>query len=390
MKQRLLTPGPTPIPEEVRLTLSKEMIHHRKSHFRSILIEVEEHLKMLFGTREEVLILSCSGTGGMEAALANLFCPMEEVIVVEGGKFGKRWREMAHRIGLRPYSIEVRWGEAVKIEEIEEALEKYPHASGILIQASETSTGVLHPIREIGELVKDRDLLLVVDGISAVGISPCPMEEWNIDCLISGSQKGLMVPPGLAFVAFSKKAWKKAEGIRPSYFYFDLKEERKRIREGQTLFTSSVTLIRALHTSLKNFFSSSLDERYTHQWALTCMTRTGITALGLDLFAPHNYTWGLTSIHVPGGKKAREILSYCEENFHIYLAGGQDKLKGKIIRIGHMGDVDMGDISVALWALYSALDNIIPGFKPKQSDFLERALYAHAQALSKGYPKEML
>ena len=388
MKYRLLTPGPTLMPQEVKLALSKEMIHHRKDEFRTILKEVEEKLKILFGTQQQVLILSCSGTGGMQAALFNLFSPGEEVLVVEGGKFGKRWSEMAKQRGLSVIPFKVEWGKAADPGKVEKLLKKHPKCRGLLIQLSETSTGVLHPIKEIGEILKNRDILLVVDGISGVGISPCPMDKWHIDCLISGSQKGFMIPPGLAFIALSKKAWEKTKQIKNECFYFNLQGEREKILKGQTLFTSSVALVRALQASLNFFFSPSPEKVYTRQWALTQMTRSAISALGLKCLAKEHYTWGLTSVCVPSGISSRDILNICSHNFNVYLAGGQDKLKEKIIRIGHMGDVDAGDLLLALSALYYSLRELLPHFKPREKDFLERSFHAYIEAIQMGYPTQ--
>ncbi len=387
MKYRLLTPGPTLMPEEVKLSLSREMIHHRKKEFKGILQEVQEKLKILFGTRQEVLILSASGTGGMEAALFNLFSAGEEVLVVEGGKFGKRWSQMAKKRGLSVVPIDIEWGRAVSPEEIEDNINKYPRIRGVLIQYCETSTGVLHPIREIGEILKDKNILLVVDGISAVGISPCPMDMWHIDCLISGSQKGFMIPPGLAFIALSERAWQKVSQVENESFYFNLVGEREKLLNGQTLFTSSVSLIRALQASLKYFFSPSPERIYEHQWALTQMTRRGVTALGLPCLAKKNYSWGLTSVCLPPELSATDLLDMCSQNFNLYLAGGQERLKGKIIRIGHMGDVDPGDILMALSVLEWSLRRLLNQFQPLEKNFLERAFNSYMESKSKGYPQ---
>ncbi len=205
-KSRLLTPGPTHLPEEVRLEMAKDMIHHRKPQFKAVMREAQSSLRTLFGTSQPVLTLSCSGTGGMCAVVTNCFNPGEKVIVVEAGKFGERWGEIAESHGLKVTYLHKEWGDHVTANDIALALDKDPEIIGVLVQASETSTGVLHPIEEIGKVTKERGTLLVVDGISAVGISPCPMDAWNIDCLLTGSQKGLMVPPGLALIALSQKA----------------------------------------------------------------------------------------------------------------------------------------------------------------------------------------
>jgi aspartate aminotransferase-like enzyme len=196
-KLRLLTPGPTPLPENVRLALARDMIHHRKQDFKDIMNRVQTGLRYLFGTKQPVLTLTSSGTGAMFAAVTNLFSPGERVLVVEAGKFGQRWSEISQAHGLEIVALPLDWGQAVKPRDVENALSRYPDISGVLVQASETSTGVLHPVQELARLCRLKNKIIIVDGISAVGISPCPMDEWGIDCLLTGSQKGIMLPPDL-------------------------------------------------------------------------------------------------------------------------------------------------------------------------------------------------
>ena len=248
-KPRLLTPGPTPLPERVRLALAQDMIHHRKPGFKKILLETETMLQKLFGTEQPVLPLSCSGTGAMTAAVHGLFLPGETVIVVNGGKFGERWSKIAAVRGLKVVEIDVAWGQAVTPAQVEQALREHPEAKGVFMQVCETSTAAQHPVEAIARLTRTREVLLVADGISAVGISPCPMDAWGIDCLLTGSQKGLMVPPGMALMALSARAWKRAESIPVSCFYFNLAGERDNLLKGQGLFTSPVNLIVGLHES---------------------------------------------------------------------------------------------------------------------------------------------
>ena len=284
-KPRLLTPGPTPLPERVRLALAQDMIHHRKPGFKKILLETETMLQKLFGTEQPVLPLSCSGTGAMTAAVHGLFLPGETVIVVNGGKFGERWSKIAAVRGLKVVEIDVAWGQAVTPAQVEQALREHPEAKGVFMQVCETSTAAQHPVEAIARLTRTREVLLVADGISAVGISPCPMDAWGIDCLLTGSQKGLMVPPGMALMALSARAWKRAESIPVSCFYFNLAGERDNLLKGQGLFTSPVNLIVGLHESLSMLFEEGgLDALYRKQWALTCMVRTGALALDLPRF----------------------------------------------------------------------------------------------------------
>ncbi len=381
-KTRLLTPGPTPLPERVRLALARDMIHHRKGEFSAIMGRVQEKLRRLFGTEGPVLPLSCSGTGAMTAAVYSLFTPGDRVLVVEGGKFGQRWRSIAASRGLEVTSLQVPWGEAVRPEDVVAALEADPALRGVLIQVCETSTGVFHPVREVAARMAGREQLLVADGISAVGISPCPMDDWNIDCLLTGSQKGLMLPPGLALLALSPRAWKRAEATRPGCFYFDLPRERDNVLKGQTLFTTPVNLIVGLDASLDILLENGLEAVYAKQWALTMLVRAGTRAMGLEPLAREHFAWGLTSVRLPEGVKGGDVLRVAQENYGVCMAGGQDQLKGRIVRIGHMGWVDWADALAGLYALDRGL--MATGGYSAARDYLETAMAAYRAALEAG------
>lgn len=384
-KTRLLTPGPTPLPESVRLTLAMDMVHHRKEGFTALLAEVQEGLRWLFGTAQPVVPLTCSGTGAMTAAVTNLFKPGEQVLAVEGGKFGERWVEIAGYHGLDCGVLSVPWGKAATLEKIEAALANYPDAKGILIQASETSTGVLHRIREIAAYTRERDVMLVVDGISAVGISPCPMDEWGIDCLLTGSQKGLMLPPGLAFLALSERAWMRVAEVEPRNFYFNLLGEKAKIDKNcQTNFTPAINLLMGLSTCLDLFRERGMDEVFRTQWALTQLARTGARAMGLELLAPEDYTWGLTSIKLPAGVDGGLLLKACAEQYGVVMAGGQGHMKGRIVRMGHMGYVDFADVMAGLYALRRGLE--LTGAHSGADCYIERAMAAYEAALAEGPP----
>lgn len=378
-KTRLLTPGPTPLPERVRLVLAQDMIHHRKSAFKQAMHATQEKLRVLFGTEGPVLPLSCSGTGAMTAALHGLCAPGERILVIEGGKFGQRWREIAQVRGLECLTLEVEWGQAVRPQDVARMLDAHPDIAAVCVQVSETSTGVLHPVRELAAVTRGRDVLLIADGISAVGISPCPMDEWGIDCLLTGSQKGLMLPPGLALLALSPRAWEKAAQVAPSCFYFNLLKERDNVLKGQTLFTSPVSLILGLAESLDMLLEAGLDAVYRKQWALTMMARTGAKALGLELFAPAHFTWGLTSVRLPAGISAPDVVKYAAEDYGVYLAGGQDRLKSSVIRIGHMGWVDWADVLAGLSALKASIEKA--GGWCGSRDYLSLSFAAYRQAL---------
>lgn len=381
-KTRLLTPGPTPLPEQVRLALAQDMIHHRKQKFSEIMGRVQEKLRLLFGTSGPVLPLACSGTGAMTAAVYSLFEPGEKVLVVEGGKFGERWRGIAASRGLAVASIRVPWGQAARPEDVSAALDADPSIKGVLIQVCETSTGVLHPVRQVADVMVGREALLLADGISAVGISPCPMDDWKLDCLLTGSQKGLLLPPGLALLALSPRAWKKAESIRPGCFYFDLPRERDKVLNGQTLFTTPVNLIMGLDVSLDLLLENGLDLVYAKQWALTMLVRSGAEAMGLEPFVREHFAWGLTSLLLPKGVNGSDVLRLALEDYGVCMAGGQDQLKGRIVRMGHMGWVDWADALAGLYALDRSLIGM--GGYSAARDYLETAMSAYRAALETG------
>lgn len=378
-KPRLLTPGPTALPERVRLAMACDMIHHRKSQFKQIMGETQEKLRQLFGTEQPVLPLACSGTGSMTAAIHGLFAPNEKVLVIEAGKFGERWREIATVRGLEVVTHTVPWGQAVSVADVEALLDAQSDISGVFVQLSETSTGVLHPVQELAAMTRQRNVLLVVDGISAVSISPCPMDEWGIDCLLTGSQKGLMLPPGLALLALSERAWSKAERISSQCFYFNLPAERANCLKNQTLFTTPVSLIVGLNECLDMFLEAGLDTVYRKQWALTMLARKGIKSLGLAPFAAKNFTWGLTSVALPAGIDGGKLLNVMAEKHGVIMAGGQDHLKGRIVRVGHMGWVDWADLVAGLHALADGL-RLCGGFVGARG-YIEDALTAYDKAL---------
>ncbi len=378
-KPRLLTPGPTPLPEEVRLALAQDMIHHRKDAFHDLMKRSQIRLQELFGTTQPVLPLSCSGTGAMTAALYSLFSPGDTIVTVNAGKFGERWGQIALSRGLKLVEMDVEWGCAVAPEDVAAVLDEHPSARGFCIQLSETSTGVLHPIQAIGEILRGRDVLYVVDGISGVSLSPCPMDEWGIDCLVTGSQKGLMLPPGMAFLALSERAWEACEAVQPGCFYFNLPAERRKLARGETNFTSPVNLIQGLAVSLDLLLKDGLGAVYRRQWALTQMCRRSVHAMGLQPFASANYAWGLTSVMLPSGVNGIKLVADCAEKYGVYISGGQDALKGRIIRIAHMGWVDWADLAAGLYAVNRCvIDN--GGFCGSR-DFLEQGLASYRAAL---------
>ncbi len=382
-KHRMLTPGPTPIPSRVRLVMAQEMVHHRKDVFKKVMLDIQPKLQALFGTSGPVLPLNCSGTGSMTAAVHGLFAKGEKVLVLEAGKFGERWVHIAETHGCEVQRVSLPWGEAFDSKCVAQILDADTQIRGVFIQLSETSTGVLHPVAQIASITRERNVLLVVDGISAVGISPCAMDALGIDCLLTGSQKGLMVPPGLSLLALSTKAWEKAQTIPQDCFYFNLVKERTYVEKGQTTFTTPVSLILALHESLQMLFEEGvekgLDTLYRKQWALTLMARQGLQSIGFTPFVKEHFTWGLTSVLVPEGVNGSEIVRHAAEKYGIIVASGQDAYKDRMIRLGHMGYVDWADVCAGLHALAMSLQHA--GGYSASRDYLEKALAVYHAAL---------
>jgi aspartate aminotransferase-like enzyme len=354
IKQYLLSPGPTPIPNEVALAMSETMIHHRTPQFNKVFEEARRGLKILFETKNDVIMLASSGTGAMEAAVSNLFSPGDKVLVINGGKFGERWLNIANAFGLNPVEIKVEWGKPVKVAEVEKQLKAQPDVQGVLIQASETSTTTLHPVREIGNLTRNGPLFLV-DGVTAVGVLPVPVDAWGIDALVTGSQKALMLPPGLGFIALSDRAWEKTQKAKLPRFYFDLNLERKNQKKGSGAFTPAVSLIFGLRASLDMMAREGLDRVYARHERMARATRAAATAMGLKLLAPQSPSPAATGVILPDGMDADKVLDYLRDSMGITFAEGQDQLKGKVIRIAHVGYMGAFDVITAIAGLEMAL-----------------------------------
>lgn len=355
-KRYLFTPGPVAVAPRVLLTQAQPITHHRLPEFSQILREIRTNLKYLFQTQEEVYFFASSGTGAMEAALVNLFSPEDTVIVVEGGKFGERWRELAETYNLKTITIKLEWGKAVKPEQIEEALKKHPSAKGILLQACETSTGVKHPIEEIARITRERECVLVVDAITGLGVFPLPMDAWGIDVLITGSQKALSLPPGLSFIALSPKAKELAKSSKLPKYYFNLAKEEKAYNKDTTAFTPAVSLLIALKEVLERIKNLGLDYLYSYFKVVSSAACAGVLALGLEIF-PETPAESLTVIKAPSTLNTAEFIKFLRDKWGIIFAGGQDALKGKIIRITHMGDQTPFDLFLAFSALEMGLNH---------------------------------
>jgi aspartate aminotransferase-like enzyme len=344
IKRYLLAPGPTPVPPEVRAALALPVIHHRTPQFAAVLAEVQDGLRELFGTAGDVLVLAASGTGAMEGAVTNLLSPGDEAIVVNGGKFGERWTKICRAYGVAAHEIAVPWGEAVDPKQVAAALDAHPRARALYVQASETSTTALHPVPALAALTGARDTLLVVDGITAVGVLDLPMDRLGIDVLLTGSQKALMVPPGLAFVALSARAWQAVERATLPRFYFDFTRERKGVAEKSTAWTPAISLINGLRVALGMMRAEGWANVHARHDRLARATRAGAAGLGLRLVAPKAPSPAATGVFLPDGIDGSALFRYLRDRMFVTFAGGQDQLKGKIIRLSHLGWVGAFDV----------------------------------------------
>jgi aspartate aminotransferase-like enzyme len=357
-KKYLLAPGPTPVPPEALLAMAMPIIHHRAPDFLPVLESAKKGLQWLYQTKNDVLILCATGTGGMVGSVTNFLSPGDEVLVVNGGKFGERWTKICQAYGMKVEEMIVEWGYAVKPEQVEASLKKNPKIRAVFIQANETSTGVYHDIKAVASVVKKTDALFVVDAISALVAHDLKTDEWGIDVMIGGSQKGVMLPPGLAFVSVSDKAWKMADAAKTPKFYFNFKKERENLAKNQTLFTSPVTLIIGLNSCIKMLQDEGLDNVLARHAKLAKATRAGAAAIGLKLFPKESPSNALTAIEAPAGVDGQAIYKDLRVKYGITGAGGQDKLKGKIFRIAHLGYADTFDVITAIAGIEMVLKGL--------------------------------
>ncbi|NBX93619.1 MAG: alanine--glyoxylate aminotransferase family protein [Proteobacteria bacterium] len=359
-KLRIFAPGPTPVPEAVLLEMGKPTLHHRTKEFIAILERVRKGLQFVFQTSQPTYVFAASGSGAMEATVVNCLAQQDEVLVIDAGKFGERWTKLATAYGLKPHVVKVEWGKAVDPSEVEKVLKANPNTKAVLFQASETSTGVFHPVKEIAAVVKKHsDALIVVDAITALGVCNLPMDEWGLDAVVSGSQKAFMLPPGLAFLALSPKAQESRKRANIPNFYFSLKAEDKAALNGETAWTPAVSLICGLDLVLKHMQVAGLSKIFDYHQRLANATRKGVEAMGLELFAKSDAGDSVTSVWVPptipDGKK---IVSHLRDQFGITIAGGQDQYKGKIFRLAHLGWFDELDMLSVLGALEITLTKL--------------------------------
>ncbi len=353
-KPRLMTPGPSPVPEEVLLELARPVYHHRTPRFRAVLERVQQGLQWLLCTRSVPLVLTCSGTGAMEAVVSNLVGTEDEVLVLAAGRFGRRWAEIAARYGARVTTVEVPPGESVEPDQLRDALAKKRFVA-VFATHCETSTGAAHDIERFAAIVREFDTLLAVDSVSAAGGMELRVDDWGIDALVAGSQKAFMMPPGLAFVVLSERAWERVErrATRP-VFYFDLLKMRQKAEQQDTPFTPAHTLISAMVPALERMQQEGLPAIWERHRRMAAACRAAVQALGLPLFAQHPADV-VTAVRGDGTFEIPALLGWLESTYGLKFAGGQDDLKGKIFRIAHMGYIDELDVLAAVGALEQGL-----------------------------------
>lgn len=354
-KNYLLTPGPTPLPPQVCEAMARPIIHHRTPQFQEVLKEATAGLKYIFQTTQDVFILTSSGTGAMEAAVANFLSPGDSALCVQAGKFGERWTEICQAYGVKAEVIDVEWGKSVEPRQIKERLQQNPNIKAVYTTLCETSTGVVTDIAAIGRIVKETDAILVVDAISGLGAIDLQTDAWAVDVVVSGSQKGLMLPPGLAFISVSKKAWQKADSSRCPKYYFDLKAAKEAWDKTDTPFTPAISLIIALVEALRLMRQDGLEKIFLRHHVMAEATRAAVRALGLELFSPNDYSDVVTAVKVPQGIDGEKLVKVMRDTYGVTIAGGQAELKGKVFRIAHMGYIEEFDIIVGIACLEKVL-----------------------------------
>ena len=357
IKERLFTPGPVPLPPQVIKALGQQIIHHRTPEFTKTFLQVREKLQKLLDTQRDVLMFSSSGTGAMEASISNFFKKGDKVLVINAGKFGQRWTQIANRFGLDVIDYQIEWGKTYDKEKIKQYIKENPDLKGILVQHSETSTTTLHDVEFLGKLCKELDdCLLVVDGITSVGVYQVYPEKLGIDVLITGSQKALMLPPGLSILYYSEKAEKRLDTSDLPKYYFDVKAETKKQRQGQTAYTPAISLIIALNESLNLILDEGLENLEKRHAVMAEATRQAVKELGLKLLSESSAN-SATGVYAPEGINADDLRKELLK-IGFRVAGGQDHLKGKIFRIAHMGYFDFMDMVQVIAGLELALKKL--------------------------------
>ena len=357
-KYQLMAPGPTPVPSEVLLAMAQPMIHHRTPQFETLFVEVRAGLKKVFQTEADVLPLACSGTGAMEAAVVNTLSAGDTVAAIRAGKFGDRWVEICRAYGVTVVELAAPFGHSVPAERVAETLRTHKGVKAVLTQHSESSTGVLHDVRGYAAVTRGTDTMLIVDAVSSLGIADLPMDAWGVDVVVSGSQKGLMLPPGLGFCALGEKAWAKQKTSTLPKYYFNLAEERKCVVKNEAHFTPAVSIVVGLREVLRMLEQEGIANVFKRHDRLARATRAGVEALGLALFCKATPSPALTAVVAPKGVDGEQVVAAYSQTHNITIAGGQGEMKGKVFRLGHMGYAAEFDVIVALAALEQVLADL--------------------------------
>ncbi len=356
-KPRLFAPGPTPLLPAAGRAMAGADLHHRTGDFRRVYKDVLEDLKYFMGTANDVVLFTASGTGAMESAVSNLFRRGERVLCVHAGKFGERWVAMARAFGLEVVEVSAPYGSVVAAEDVAAALARDRGIRGVFAQATESSTGAAHDIEGIAAAARSSDAILVVDAITGLGTSTIEIDRWGLDVVIGGSQKALMVPPGLAFLSVSPRAWARAESADLPHYYFDLRKEKRSADRGEAAFTPATSLVLGLAEALRYIREIGRENLIENAQLLARAARAAVTRLGLELFAPASPAGALTAVRAPAGIDSGAIVKVFRERFGTVVANGQGEMKGRIIRIAHLGYFDFPD----LFALLAELEIILRG-----------------------------
>jgi aspartate aminotransferase-like enzyme len=376
-KRYLMTPGPTPVPPEVLLAMAEPIVHHRGSDFRKAFVECEERLKEVYRTRNDVLMFAASGSGAMESAVVNLCAPGDWMLVHSAGNFGERWAKIGAAYGIDVVHIKEEWGDTPDPARLDAELRANP-VKAVYLTQSETSTGVVADIEALAGVAKEHGALVAVDAISSLGAVPLDTDAWRLDAVVSGSQKALMCPPGLATVSVSDAAWAAVEAGSTPSFYFDWKAARKALAKETTSFTPAVTLTIGLNVALGILLEAGLENRFELHRRLGRACREGIKGMGLELFSPdEDRSAVVTAVKVPEGVDGKKIVPTLRDRFGIQLVGGQGALEGKIFRIGHIGFFDIFDITTALAGVELVLSDL--GADVERGVAVTRALDAYTE-----------
>lgn len=377
LKKYIMSPGPTEVPPSVLLRMAEPIIHHRTAEFEEVFASVSENLKYVFQTSNPVLMFSSSGTGAMQGAVSSFLSSGDKAIVVQGGKFGERWGQLCETFGVTPIAIDKQWGKAVQASEIEQALNANPGVKAVYTTLCETSTGTVIDLEAIGKVVAKTDAILVVDAVSAMGAEKCLTDEWKLDVVVSGSQKALMLPPGLAFASVSDKAWALAKDSKCADYYFDFQKAQKSLGKKTSPYTPAVSLIMGLDEALSIVKKEGIENVWKRCEAMGSAMRAGMQAMGLELFSesPAN---AVTALKIPEGVDGAALPKKVRVEYGLTIAGGQDPYKGMIFRISTMGYAEILDVPMGLTAVAMALKEL--GFDAELGKAIEAAteiLYQH-------------